>query len=366
MPLHKRQHFLAQQHIRRWSATGKSVSAFDKKRFEVLDRVSIRSTGQEDYYYEREPVGVEGALAGLEEQMKEVVDRIHDRQALPTLEEGDRVVLMAYASTQLVRKDQVAGPARKMLSQVLERMVPALEKSGRVPPRPPELEGLKLKAEVENQWPRQMAVKAGAQSWPVLVDLEVMLLKSPRRRILLPDQGALLANRVAAVSGKPNALASIGACVLLPIGPEFCVVWFDWGVYRRTGRGKIHELTEEEELRLGARAIIQSERLTYLEEGAADWCVECAKHAWAVRQANGVWIPIPGLETPQAHKWDGMESALMAPVPPRPHVGRAMDRQALRSEEDDGAAEADGLFRAILTELDAEYEDILEKLNEGS
>ena len=45
MPERKRQHFLAQQHMRRWSNTGKSVSALDKNVPKIIERVSIRNTG---------------------------------------------------------------------------------------------------------------------------------------------------------------------------------------------------------------------------------------------------------------------------------------------------------------------------------
>ena len=112
MPEQKRQHYLAQQQMRRWSATGKTISALDKKIPKIIKRASIRTTAQEKHYYEQTPVGVEDALAQLEGQMKAVVDRIYDNQELPALEDSDRFILMVYASTQLVRKEQLAGPAR--------------------------------------------------------------------------------------------------------------------------------------------------------------------------------------------------------------------------------------------------------------
>ena len=366
MPEHKRQHFLAQQQMRRWSKTGKSISALDKKAPRIMERVSIKNTGQGDHYYEKDPVGVEAALGKLEAQMKEATDRIYERQRLPTFEEEDRFTLMAYASTQLVRKEQAAGPGRKMMKKVAENTLKILEKQGKLPPRPKELEGVELEVVVEDQWPRQMAVAAAMEVWPALADLEVMLLQSSRKRILLPDEGALQNNRIAARTGSAYAIGSMGTCVMLPVGPEHCVVWFDWAVFRRTSRGKIHEMTEEEELELGAKAILQSERLTYFEEGeaATRWCIECAMHAWKVQQSGDRWRPIPGLETPNGDKWDEMEPDVMG-VPPRPHVAHVDQRQRMRDNEKEGRTTPEGFYEAIMTELEKQCPGIVDSLNEG-
>ena len=366
MPKHKRQHFLAQQQMRRWSKTGKSVSALDKKIPKIIKRLSIKNTGQQDHYYEKQPVGVEAALGKLEAQMKKAIDRIHEKQELPTLENEDRFTLMAYATTQLVRKEQAAGPAREAMRTIVRDTLEIMEKEGKVPPRPAELEGIELKAVVEDQWPRQMAVATGMETWPMLADLEVMLLKSNRRRMLLLDEGALQNNRIAVATGSPSGIGSMGTCLMLPVGPEYCVVWYDWGVYRRIGPGKIHEMTEEEELELGARSILSSERLTYFEEGKATtkWCIECAKHAWEVQQAGGGWRPIPGLETPKDHKWDELEPQIMG-IPARPHIRRVLERARARDNEEEERTPPDEVYRAIVTELEKQFPGKLESLNEG-
>ena len=366
MPEHKRQHFLAQQHMRRWSKSGKSVRAFDKRKAKIIAQVSIKSTGQQDHYYERQPVGIEAALGTLETEMKEATDRIHEKQELPTLRDPDRFTLMAYATTQLVRKDQAAGPAREALKKMVQYTLKVLEKEERVPPRPPELEGVELKAVVEDQWPRQMAVAAGMKTWPMLADLEVMLLKSTRRRILLPDDGALRDNRIAAATGSPAGFASMGTCVMLPVGPEYCVVWYDWVVYNRTGPGKIHEMTEDDELELGARSILSSERLTYFEEddAASKWCIDCANYAWKVYQAGAGWSPIPGLATPKDHKWSELDPQFVG-IPARPHIGRVLESAQLRDLQDEDRRPPDDIYEAIMTELEKQCPGIVETLNAG-
>ncbi len=298
--------------------------------------------------------------------MKEATDRIHEKQGLPTLEEADRITLMAYATTQLVRKEQAAGPAREALGRLAQYTFQKLEKEGRVRPRPAELEGVNLKTVVEDQWPRQMAVAAGMETWPMLADLEVMLLKSTRRRILLPDDGALRDNRIAAATGSPSGFASMGTCVMLPVGPEYCVVWYDWGVYRRIGLGKIHEMTENEELEFGARSILSSERLTYFEEddAASKWCIDCANHAWKIHRAGGGWRPIPGLETPKDHEWSELEPQIMG-IPPRPHIGRTLETAQVRNNEDEGKTPPHEIYKVIMTELEKQWPGIVETLNEG-
>ena len=364
MPDHKRQHFLAQQQMRRWSMTGKSISALDNRTLKIIESVSIKNTGQQDHYYEKEPGGVENALASLEQQMSEATNRIHETEALPTLEDVDRFILMAYATTQLIRKEQLAGPFREMTRNMMQDSLEILEKEGMVPPRPPELEGIEFEVVVEDQWPRQMAVGTGMDTWPFLGDLEVMLLKSNRGRILLPDEGALRDNRLAAATNSPCGLASMGTCVMLPVSPEYCVVWFDWGVFRRTTPGKIHEMTEKEELDLGARSILHSERLTYYKEGEAgtEWCLQCAIHAGALQQAGVGWIPIPGLQTPREDDWG--ETQLMG-VPPRPHVGKVLQRQQIQENDEEGRATPDETFRAIMMELDKLCPGKIQSLNEG-
>ena len=160
---------------------------------------------------------------------------------------------------------------------------------------------------------------------------------------------------------------------MLPVGPEYCVVWFDWGggVFRRTTPGKIHEMTEEEELDLGARSILQSERLTYYEEGEGgkEWCVRCAMHAAAsLKQAGSAWIPVPGLRTPRED--DSPEPnpmRLMRIVPPRPHAGSALQRQRRvgKKTAEEGRALPDETFKAIMEELERRLPGITESLNEG-
>ena len=250
------------------------------------------------------------------------------------------------------------------MTELAQYTLEILERNGQLPPRPEELEGIDLKVEVEGQWPRQMAVATGFETWPMLADLEVMLMKSSRNRILLPDEGLLWVNRIASTSESPHGLGSMGACLLLPVGPEYCVVWFDWGVYRRSSSGKIHEMSEDEELDFGATAILVSERLTYYKEGAADWCIRCAQHAWNVQQADSGWIPIPGLDTPHGIKWDAMKPRLMG-IPPRPHIERVVRRRQHRGNEEHWAKDANELYRDIVAELDNQYAGILQGLNEG-
>ena len=352
--------------MRRWSKNGKSVRAFDKKTLKIIERVSIKNTGQQDRYYETQPAGIEAALGSLEAEMKEATDRIHEKQELPTLEEADRLTLMIYATTQLVRKEQAAGPAREMLKMIAQGTFEILEREGELPPRPAELEGVELKAVVEDQWPRQMAVATGMETWPMLADLEVMLLKSTRRRILLPDDGALRENRIAVASGSPSGTASMGTCVMLPVGPEYCVVWYDWGVYHRIGPGKIHEVTEDEELEFGAKSILSSERLTYFEEDDATsmWCIDCANRTLKVQQAGGGWRSIPGLETPRDHKWSELEPQIMG-IPARPHIGRVLERARVRDSQDKGRTPPDEIYKAIMNELEKHWPGIVETLNAG-
>ena len=265
-----------------------------------------------------------------------------------------------------MRKEQAAGPVRRVMKKVAEDTLKILEKDGKVPLRPTELEGIELEVVVENQWPRQMAIATGMEVWPALADLEVMLLKSNSRGILLPDEGVLQDNRLAARPGSPHAIGSMGTCVMLPVGPEYCVVWFDWVVFRRTSPGKIHQMTEEEELELGAKAILQSERLTYFEEGqvATRWCIECAKHTWKVQQSDDRWRPIPGLATPNGDKWDEMESDVIG-VPPRPHIARVRQRQRMQDNEKESKATPDEFYKAIMTELERQCPGILDSLNKG-
>ena len=298
--------------------------------------------------------------------MKHATDRIHEKQELPTLEEPDRFTLMIYATTQLVRKEQAAGPAREALRRIVQYTLKILEKRGRVPPRPPELEGVELEAVVEDQWPRQMAVTAGMETWPMLADLEVMLLKSTRRRILLPDDGALRDNRIAVATGSPSGTGSMGTCVMLPLSPEYCVVWYDWVVYNRIGPGKIHDMTEDEELEFGARSILSSERLTYFEEedAASKWCIDCAHHAWKVHKTGGGWRPIPGLETPRDHKWSELESQFMG-VPARPHIARVLERTQVSDRHDEGRTPPDDIYKSIMAELETQCPGIVETLNAG-
>ena len=157
----------------------------------------------------------------------------------------------------------------------------------------------------------------------------------------------------------------MGTCVMLPVGPEYCVVWFDWGVFRRTTPGKIHEMTEEEELALGARSILQSERLTYYEEGEAGtaWCLRCAIHAATLQQAGSAWMPVPGLRTPREDDW-GDEPLVMG-VPPRPYIGNVRQRQQILGNDEDGGAAPDETFRAIMEELERLLPGKMESLNEG-
>ena len=241
-----------------------------------------------------------------------------------------------------------------------------LEREGKLPPRPTELDGVELKAVVENQWPRQMAVATGMETWPMLADLEVMLLKSTRRRILLPDDGALRDNRIAVATGSRSGTASMGTCVMLPLGPEYCVVWYDWVVYHRIGSGKIHHMTEDEELELGAKAVLSSERLTYFEEddAASKWCIDCANHARQLHQAGSGWRPIPGLETPKHHEWSDLEPQIMG-IPARPHIGRVLERAQLRDNEDQRRTPPDEIYKATMTELEKQCPGIVETLNAG-
>ena len=284
MSAYNKQHFLQQSWQRNWSQDGKSVAKMiiptgDGKEGNIIPNCSIRTNWQKKHYYENpsdnnHPLySIEDTLSKFEglwsDTVRDIIDDVdirYDNQAM--------LLFRLQIALQLLRTDIGAAVFRCTKKEVRDTVNKIIgeERMSILP------DGIFSSIMRDPNVPRRNKRVMNISMSTIIADkmkgLSVLLLKSPRRNILLPSTGCFLTNSYALNSiakvGRNMEFdhTSVGNIIIVPLDPGNALVLIDANAYEWKGdqslgpkNDYIYKVTmnsEDDEINLGKFIITAS------------------------------------------------------------------------------------------------------------
>lgn len=224
---HKRQHFVPQFYLRRFSQDGKSINVFNIKSKRSILKAPIKGQCYRDNFYGKDRV-VEKALSQLEAEMSRVLKSVQSQGALPKRPLHDLNTFFSYVLFQHSRTEQFIGAYESQIEGVVKRLVnPTMEAKGYSPEELAKVRvGLK-------EGPRFM-LKQTAKLLPLFFDLNCKLVRiTSAQEFVTSDSPVVFYNQLLSFQKTGGAgIASKGLQVFFPLDPKHLAILYDKDVYR--------------------------------------------------------------------------------------------------------------------------------------
>jgi hypothetical protein len=225
MPQNKSQHFVPQFLLRFFSVDGASVGLYNLRSGKIVTGASIKDQACRDWFYGRDG-RAEQALGQLEGGASTVLRRMIETGRPPKRYSDDHRVLATFLLIQSARTAQAAAEANEMAEKVGKWML-------RNSLTDPELLAVLDDVKITLTEPAAEALRPAVMETPVILDLRIKLLHNVSSTpFVLGDHPAVKHNglyRDAEVS--VLGLANVGLQFVLPISPDYTVVFYDEAAY---------------------------------------------------------------------------------------------------------------------------------------
>jgi hypothetical protein len=226
----KKQHFVAQFHLRNFSASAdqKWVSLFVLDSERHVPMAAVKDQAWETYFYGRD--GLEDKLAMLEGLAAPVIKKAIEQDILPEPNSREHVALLVYVLFQGARTPVQAA----QVNEQAEKLVKAVAA---------DFDDLKDRAnqnDITIPNAPLMSLLTAQKLVPFAQDLSYKLLKNKTPRLfLLGDNPTVKYNQFLETRTTHGSITGIGCRglqIFLPLSPRNLVVFYDKDVYRVGGR----------------------------------------------------------------------------------------------------------------------------------
>jgi hypothetical protein len=225
MPQNKSQHFVPQFLLRFFSVDGASVGLYNLRSGKIVTGASIKDQACRDWFYGRDG-RAEQALGQLEGGASTVLRGMIETGRSPKRYSDDHRVLATFLLIQSARTAQAAAEVNEMAEKVGKWML-------RNSLTDPELLAVLDDVKITLTEPAAEALRPAVMETPVILDLRIKLLHNVSSTpFVLGDHPAVKHNglyRDAEVS--VLGLANVGLQFVLPISPDYTVVFYDEAAY---------------------------------------------------------------------------------------------------------------------------------------
>jgi Protein of unknown function (DUF4238) len=225
MPQNKSHHFVPQFLLRFFSVDGSSVGLYNLRSGKIVPGASLKHQACRDWFYGRDG-RAEQALGHLEGVASTVPRRIIEEGRPPKRYSDDHRVLVTFLLIQSARTAQAAAEANEMVDKIGKWML-------RNALTDPELVALLDDVTIQLTEPAAEALRPAVLETPVILDLKIKLLHNVSSApFILGDHPAVKHNGL--YSGAEISvlgLANVGLQFVLPISPEYAVVFYDEKAY---------------------------------------------------------------------------------------------------------------------------------------
>lgn len=225
MPQNKSHHFVPQFLLRFFSVDGSSVGLYNLRSGKIVPGASLKHQACRDWFYGRDG-RAEQALGRLEGGASTVLRRMIEAGRPPKRYSDDHRVLATFLLIQSARTAQAAAEANEMVEKVGKWML-------RNALTDPELLAFLDDVTIQLTEPAAEALRPAVMETPVILDLKIKLLHNVSSApFVLGDHPAVKHNGLYS-SAKVSVLglANVGLQFVLPISPEYAVVFYDEKAY---------------------------------------------------------------------------------------------------------------------------------------
>ena len=225
MPHNKSHHFVPQFLLRSFSADGSSVGLYNLSSGRIIKGASLKHQACRDWFYGRDGKA-ENALSQIEGGASTVLRRMIDTGRPPKRYSDDHRVLATFLLIQSARTAQAAAEANEMASKVGKLML-------RNALTDPELLAALDDLTIELTEPAAEALRPAVMETPVILDLRIKLLHNVSSTpFVLGDHPAVKHNGLySGAEVSVLGLANLGLQFVMPISPEYAVVFYDEEAY---------------------------------------------------------------------------------------------------------------------------------------
>ena len=224
MPKNKRQHFVPQFYLRRFSKDQKSINIWNIKRQIKICNANLKNQCYGDYFYGQDPV-VEKTLSTIEANAAQVFRSIGGTSTVPSPRSAEHQFLVIYILMQHARTLRMADE----LNEMTDNLAKHLAKGSK------ELEGIDLDSvRVGLEEPARSALSTATACYPLLFDLAYkVLVNGTNTEFVTSDNPVVFYNQLMSFrsDGSNTGFATKGLQIFLPIDPHHMILLYDVNVY---------------------------------------------------------------------------------------------------------------------------------------
>ena len=225
MSRNKSHHFVPQFLMRHFSVDDSSIGIYNLRSGKIIERGSIKHQACRDWFYGRDGKA-EHALGRIEGGASKVLRQIIESGKPPTRYSNNHRVLATFLLIQSARTAQAAAEANEMTNKVGKLML------GNALTDPSLLAALD-DLTIQLTEPAAEALRPVVLATPLILDLKIKLLHNVSSTpFLLGDHPAIKHNGLySGAEVSVLGLANLGLQFLMPISPDYAVVFYDEKAY---------------------------------------------------------------------------------------------------------------------------------------
>jgi hypothetical protein len=225
MPQNKSHHFVPQFLLRCFSVDGSSVALYHLRSGRIVTGASLKHQACRDWFYGRDGKA-EHVLGQIEGGASRVLRRVIETARPPKRYSDDHRVLATFLLIQSARTAQAAAEANEMANKVGKLML-------RNALTDPKLLDALDDLTIELTEPAAEALRPALLETPVILDLKIKLLYNVSSTpFVLGDHPAVKHNGLySGADVSVLGLANLGLQFVMPISPEYAVVFYDEKTY---------------------------------------------------------------------------------------------------------------------------------------
>lgn len=227
MPEKKRQHYVPQFYLRRFSiqSEGRNLGIFNLKSNRFILSGSLKEQAARPYFYGTD-LRAETILGGVESTAAPVLGRIVKELTLPARYSTEHLTLVVFTLFQHARTLSVVAEQNELLDKMVKTIY---SKDSRVSD---ELENLKI---VSNN-PIDLPLRIAARGYILALDLEYKLIvNSTNVPFITSDNPVVFYNQFLERRNWPGGMTGLackGLQIVFPISPSQVLVLYDPAVYQ--------------------------------------------------------------------------------------------------------------------------------------
>ena len=225
MPQNKKQHYVPQFYLRRFSKDGKSINIWNISNEKKIESANLKNQCYRDYFYGKD-VDFERSLSFIEGQASCILHSIEDKLLLPPPGSQDHLTLVLFVLMQHARTLHSADSTNEMVDNIAKHILGHSEMAEQIDP---------TEFTVGLEDAARLSLSVATSCYPILLDLQCkVLVNKTTHEFVTSDNPVVLYNPFLAFRKNLSntGLSAKGLQIIFPIGPEFMLFFYDDVVYK--------------------------------------------------------------------------------------------------------------------------------------